>query len=111
MRRRKALHIGERGRGVVLFQSEDEEISNSEIVQFGRDFGMQTYSVQGVTENESSIRSEVVKGLDSEVIAGTKEALQPRVPYCEGKISEQMLDAILTPHLVSMQNQFHVGRR
>src|SRR5436853_568373 len=53
----------------------------------------------------------IVERLDTHVVASAKELARRAIPYCEGEVSEQMLDAVFTPLFVGSQQQNTVWNR
>jgi hypothetical protein len=69
---------------------------------------VETQAVQGIAEDEGIAGAGVEEGFDSEVITSAEKASLPGIPDGEGKITDQVIDAIFAPDLIGAENQFDV---
>src|SRR5262249_5510435 len=109
MGRRQAPDVGKASRGRLLTDAEQQEIADGQVVQPVRDRRMKSDTIQGVAEDQAVREPRVVERLDPEMVAGTEQAALPPVPDGEGEVTEQILDALLAPNMVGVQEQFGVG--
>jgi hypothetical protein len=65
-------------------------------------------AVQRVAENKAACRLGIVEGLDAEMVPRTEQALRSPVPNGIGKVAKQMLDAVIAPGAVRMENQLRI---
>src|SRR3989442_1574780 len=72
---------------------------------------MLSNAIECVAENQASLHVGVVKWLDAKMVAGTKKPLLWPVPNDKSKVADQALDTVIAPHVVRVQNKFHVGHR
>src|SRR5436190_7349464 len=60
-------------------------------------------------ENKHALGGIVVEGLDPEVVSSAKQDLLAPIPEGKGKISQQLLRAVLPPFFIGGQDQLTVG--
>src|SRR5271156_291954 len=65
-------------------------------------------AVQRVAEKKKLAQLGIIKRLHAEMVARAKQQFLTRVPYCESKISAQMLHAFRAPRRIRAQNQVGV---
>src|SRR6266851_6343793 len=109
MRGRQALNVAKSRGRVVVVQPKQQKIANRRVVQLPRYKRVHSNAVQRVAENKNIPHLRVVKRLDSEMIARTKQFFLGRIPDRERKIPPQVLDARCAPRSIGMQNQLSVG--
>src|SRR5215207_4916416 len=111
MRGRQPVNIDKCARVYLLVLAEHQKIGDGQLIQFPRNGRMEVQAVQLIAKDEGCFLLGVEKGLDAKMIAGAEELSLPAVPNGEGEVAQQMLDAILAPDVIGMQDQFHVGGR
>src|SRR6185369_13838456 len=68
------------------------------------------YRLQNIAAQQALACLGVIERFHSEMVACAKQKPAAAIPYQKGKVSNQMLQALLAPHLVSMQDQLGIRR-
>ena len=110
MRGRQALHIRKRGRGRLGVVAEEQKVPDGLRVQRLTNVRMQTDAVQGVAEDEAGPDLRVVERLDAKMVASAKKTAAARVPDCKRIVAEQIVDALVCPGVVRVQDQLRIAR-
>src|SRR5579862_940330 len=69
---------------------------------------MLTETVERVAENNAAAEPRVIKRFDAHVVAGAKKAPSWGVPDSESKIAEKVVEAVLLPHAIGVQDQLDI---
>ena len=88
---------------------EQEEIGDCQFVQPVAYCGMLPETLERVAENEAGANMRVEERFDSHLVTGAKKTATRRVPNSEGKVSQQAIDAALSPNPIGAKNEFNVG--
>ena len=98
------MDVRKAGGGLVLVQVEEQKVGDGQIVQPVGYSRVLANAVQRTAEDEFLAEMCVEEWLDAQMVARTKETLFLTVPDGEGKVPQQMLDAILAPYQIGAQN-------
>src|SRR5258708_27673091 len=69
---------------------------------------MYSHTFQRVTEDKTIACSRIIKRLDTEMITGAEKVLLAPIPDRKGEVTDEVLDAILTPRSIGIKNQFGI---
>src|SRR5438552_3396113 len=107
MGRQQLLHPLEQ-RLAVQAKLEGEVIV--EALQVGLDLVEERQDGLGLGSNiQDIVHERVIEGLDAEAIAGTEQGRVGLIPQGESKHAAKVIDALLTPAAVGVQNHLGIG--
>ena len=97
------------GGGVVERHQEQCDIGQGLFVEGVGDAGMEQQAVQGVAQEQRAAGLRVEELGHAQLIACRQEPLLAPVPQHEGKVTDQVVQALVAPHEVRVQDQFGIG--